>query len=87
MKEAGIDIYGNGTQAMGDLLTGEESFDHVITVCDEANAERCLVLPGSGYRHHWGFPVQGSEEERLPGTRRIRDQISSSHTGMVLDAL
>ncbi len=39
MKEVGIDIYGNGTQAMGDLLTGEESFDHVITVCDEANAE------------------------------------------------
>jgi arsenate reductase len=79
MKEVGIDISGNETRSVGDILNRGESFDHVITVCDEANAERCPVLPGPGHRHHWGFPdpsvLQGSEEERLSGTRRIRDQI------------
>lgn len=79
MKEVGIDISGNETEAVGDLLARGESFDHVITVCDEASAEQCPVLPGPGHRHHWGFPdpsvLQGSEEERLSGTRRIRDQI------------
>ena len=59
MKEVGIDIYGNGTQAMGDLLTGEESFDHVITVCDEANAERCPILPGSGLSSPLGVSGAG----------------------------
>jgi arsenate reductase len=63
----GIDIFGNETQSVGDILTGGESFGHVITVCDEANAKRCPVLPG--YRYHWEFPdpsaLQGSEEKRL----------------------
>jgi arsenate reductase len=56
MSEVGIDISGNETQSVGDILTRGESFDHVITVCDEANAKRCPVLPGPGYRYHWGFP-------------------------------
>ncbi len=81
MKEVGIDISGNETRSVGDILNRGESFDHVITVCDEASAERCPVLPGPGHRHHWGFPdpsaLKGSEEDRLPETRRIRDQILS----------
>jgi arsenate reductase len=40
MSEVGIDISGNETQSVGDILTRGESFDHVITVCDEANATR-----------------------------------------------
>jgi hypothetical protein len=63
MKEVGIDISGNETQSVGDLWTGGESFNRAITVCDEVNAERCPVLPGSGHRHHWGFPDSSALQE------------------------
>jgi arsenate reductase len=48
-------------------------------VCDESSAERCPVFPGDAKRLHWSFPdpsaLGSSHDERLAGTRRIRDQI------------
>lgn len=79
MREAGIDIAGNRTTSVDEMLASGHRFDHVITVCDEASAERCPVFPGGGARGHWGFPdpsaLQGSHEERLRRVRRIRDDI------------
>ena len=79
MKEIDIDISNNATKTVDDILATKESFDYVVTVCDEANAERCPVFPGPGERIHWGFPdpsaLQGAADDKLARTRVIRDAI------------
>ncbi|MBU6302163.1 MAG: arsenate reductase ArsC [Verrucomicrobia bacterium] len=81
MEEVGIDISGNATKSVDAIIASGERFDTVITVCDEASAERCPYVPGSVERLHWGFPdpsaLTGTAEERLAGTRQIRDRIRS----------
>jgi len=76
MKEIGIDISGHRSKHVDEF--GSESFDYVLTVCDDAK-ESCPVYPGHANRLHHSFEdpaaVQGSEEERLSAFRRVRDQI------------
>jgi arsenate reductase (thioredoxin) len=76
MREIGIDISGHRSKSV-DEFAGE-SFDYIVTVCDNAR-DNCPVFPGGGSRLHWSFEdpaaVQGSETERLDAFRRIRDQI------------
>jgi arsenate reductase (thioredoxin) len=79
MREIGLDISGNKTKSVADMIASGKSFTHLVTVCDEASAERCPVFPGSGTRLHWGFPdpssFSGSHEEKLARTREVRDAI------------
>ncbi len=79
MKEAGLDISGKETKSVSEML--EKDFDYVITVCDEASAERCPIFPGTVQKLHWGFPglsdISGSKDEKLEETRSIRDQIKN----------
>ncbi|MBI3831102.1 MAG: arsenate reductase ArsC [Planctomycetes bacterium] len=79
LREKGIDISGNKTKSAFDLFKAGVTFSYVITVCDETSAERCPIFPGVTTRLHWSFPdpsaLQGSHEEKLAGTRKIRDQI------------
>ncbi len=46
---------------------------------DESSAGRCPIFAGVTKRLHWSFPDptahSGTHEERLAGTRKIRDQI------------
>ena len=82
MREIGIDISGHATKSVAQLIAAKQPFDHVVTVCDEANAERCPVVPGAASRLHLGFPdpsaLPGTPDDKLIGTRRIRDDIRSA---------
>ncbi len=79
MREIGIDISQNQTQSVFDVFKSGELFAYVITVCDESSAGRCPIFAGVTKRLHWSFPdpaaLSGTHEERLAGTRKIRDQI------------
>jgi arsenate reductase len=77
MKEIGIDI-SKGVPENVDKYT-EQSFDYVITVCDNAK-ESCPVFIGKvKHQLHIAFDdpadAVGTEEEIMPVYRRVRDEI------------
>jgi arsenate reductase len=77
MKELGIDISGHRSKSV-DEFSGQ-SFDYVITVCDNAN-ESCPIFPGKTERIHWSFEdpaaALGSAEQKIAAFRKVRDQIA-----------
>ena len=79
MAEVGIDIARARSKSVYDLYRRGEIFNYVITVCDEASAERCPVFPGAVQTHNWSFTdpsrLEGSPEEKMRTIRLIRDQI------------
>ena len=89
LQEVGIDSSQATTKSVADMLTRGPVFDTVVTVCDEASAERCPVFPGSAERLHWGFPdpsaLTGSHDERMAAVRAIRDQIRGRVTAWVAE--
>lgn len=77
MKEIGIDISNGIAEDVEKYLS--QSFDYVITVCDNAK-ETCPVFIGDvKHRLHIGFDdpadAVGAEEEVMPVYRRVRDEI------------
>ncbi|HEY6437703.1 MAG TPA: arsenate reductase ArsC [Ignavibacteriaceae bacterium] len=77
MKEIGIDISTGIAEDVDKFLS--QSFDYVITVCDNAK-ETCPVFLGNvKHRLHIGFDdpadAVGTEEEIMPVYRRVRDEI------------
>jgi arsenate reductase len=82
MREIGIDISGNRTKTVGDLLKRGASYDFVVTVCDGAAAERCPVFPGEGTRLHWDIPdpaaLRGEKNYVMAAIRKIRDGIRAA---------
>jgi arsenate reductase len=81
MKEVGIDISQNKTKSVFDFYKQGKQYDYVVMVCDESQAGKCPVFPGTAAtkRIHWGFDdpssFQGTLEERLEKTREVRDKI------------
>lgn len=86
MRELGIDISHQRSKGVDDFVGRE--FDHVITVCDNAN-EQCPVFPGKTNRIHWSFDdpaaVEGDELTRLTVFRRVRDEILERLRSFVQD--
>ena len=78
MRELGIDIFGNRSKSV-DEFAGQ-SFDYVLTVCDNAK-ESCPIFPGRTAIIHQNFEdpaaPQGSESQRLALFRRVRDEMRS----------
>ncbi len=87
MREREIDIGQHRSKSV-DEFAGQ-SFDYVITVCDNAN-ENCPVFPAQTKRIHWSFDdpaaAVGSAEERLSVFRRVRDEIEGRLHGFVWEA-
>jgi len=81
MKEDGIDISSNETKSVFDFYKQGRKYVYVVTVCDESNAERCPIFPGVKATLHWSFKdpsaLTGSHDEKLAGTRTIRDEIEN----------
>ena len=77
MKEIGIDISAGIAEGVEKYIT--QSFDYVITVCDNAK-EVCPVFSGD-VKHQLHMPFDdpadalGTEEEVMPVYRRVRDEI------------
>lgn len=81
MKEEGIDISGNKTKSVFGLYKEGRTYNFVITVCDQAEAEKCPIFPGMVTKINWSFPdpskVVGSDAEKLMRIREIRDSIKN----------
>lgn len=91
LKEEGMDIAQKATRSVSELLAQGKKYDLVITVCDEASAERCPIFPGAGRRMHWGFndpsKFTGTQEEKLNLTRKIKEQIKDRITQWLLSGV
>jgi arsenate reductase len=79
MRMVGIDISRNPLQSVFELFKSGKRFQYVISVCDEASAERCPIFPGVTTRLNWGFDdpssFEGTDQQRLARTIQVRDQI------------
>ena len=79
MGEVGIDISGARTRDVFEVVRSGHPFSHVVTVCDEASAEKCPPFPGVEKVQHWNLPVPGAhpgdDEEKMGKFREIRDAL------------
>jgi arsenate reductase (thioredoxin) len=76
MREVGIDISGHRSKSV-DEFTGQ-SFDYVLTVCDNAR-ESCPIFPGKVTVIHRNFEdpaaLEAPEDQRFALFRRVRDEL------------
>lgn len=76
MAEVDIDISRQRPKSVHEFAG--ESFDLVITLCDQAQ-QQCPFYPGDTEVMHVGFPdparVTGTEEEIMAAFRRVRDEM------------
>jgi arsenate reductase len=76
MAELGLDISRHRSKSVAEFAG--ESFDVVITLCDQAQ-QQCPIFPGATEVLHVGFPdpaqAKGTDEEILATFRRVRDAL------------
>jgi arsenate reductase len=86
MAEAGVDISGQGSKDVKDLM--HVPFDYVITLCGHAH-ETCPLFPGKTKVIHHGFDdpprlaaTAKTDEEAMMHYRRVRDEIRDFVRGL-----
>ena len=76
LADAGIDASWARSKSVDEFLG--QSFDYVVTVCDQAR-QTCPVFPGVHESLHWGYEdpaaAEGTEAERLAVFRRVFIQL------------
>lgn len=76
LAELGISSSGLYSKTIDEF--SDRSFDHVVTLCGDAN-EKCPLFFGGVQRIHRGFEdpsrLLGSVKELMPAFRRVRDEI------------
>jgi len=81
LKENGIPSDGLWSKSI-DEFAGQD-FDHIITVCDNAN-ENCPIFPGKAERIHWSIDdpaaAEGDREQRLNAFRIAFDVLKEKLT-------
>ena len=82
LEEIGITSEGLRSKSV-DEFAGQK-FDHIITVCD--NAQRnCPIFPGNAERIHWSIadPAEVNGGQRLDAFRHTRDELVAKLTAFV----
>jgi arsenate reductase len=76
LAEAGIDASWARSKSVDEYLG--QSFDYVVTVCDQAR-QSCPVFPGVHESLHWGYEdpaaAEGTEDERFAVFRKVFIQL------------
>ena len=83
LKEVGIDISGQRSKAVAEILPSE--VDTVITLCAE---EECPVFLGKALRMHWGLPdpASFSGQDNLIVFRKTRDELLRRITAFLTES-
>jgi arsenate reductase len=80
MNEVGIDVSGQTSKGV-DVYLGKVLFQHLVTVCDDADKNCPTVWPGVNNRMHWSFQdpaaVEGTDDEKMAKFREVRDKIEA----------
>lgn len=78
MADDGIDISHHTSNNVDEYM--DISFDHIITVCDNAK-ENCPYFPSKALRFHQNFPdpakAAGTEQEVMDEFKRVREMIKA----------
>jgi len=80
MNEVGLDVSTQTSKGV-DTYLGKVLFQHLVTVCDDADKNCPTVWPGVSNRLHWSFQdpaaAEGTDEEKLAKFREVRDLIEA----------
>ncbi len=65
----------------------DDSFDAVITLCDQAAGEACPLPPERSARAHWSLPdpalMGGREEDRIELAYRVAERLQAKIRGLI----
>jgi protein-tyrosine-phosphatase len=81
LKEVGIDISRNKTQAALDVFKSGQLFAYVITVCDESEKDGCPIFPAwlrvcaGRFRIHRNLPERRKRNSSGRGTFETRSRV------------
>lgn len=84
MADLGINIEKQRSKSMTEFFG--QSFDYVITVCDNAR-ESCPIFPGDPIKIHWSFPDPAAVEnpkERAQAFRRTAAELMTRINNLLL---